>query len=543
MSPNSIYPNGMNPESSKTEQEDLQTGRVPLHIGEVASNLMAGMMLDRDEPNKEVVSLRGKVSTYGKMHADPTIGGALQGYENILSLVDWKVTVTNRETAGIKESEYDTKKAQEARDFVASNFADMTGTSIGDVVASALSMLAYGHQVLVPHFKVRSGYQNNINLSSKNNDGKIGWKNFKSIHSDSIERWLAPDGGGYSDLTGVRQLKVRGGYVDIPRNRMLLFRTTSKGDNIEGESILYSAVSTWKRLNKVLDVEEVSLSRNLEGIPHLRLPAAMLAKTATEEEKATLNLFLRMTKSVKFNNQTAIVTPSDLFEGTQERIIDLELLTAGPNVRVDQCRAVATACEQLMAESIMANFLKLGGGGGSYAMASSLQDMFVLAMKKYLNNISSVINEEAIPTLLRVNGMDTKYSPTLEHTGLDTDSIGVFVDALMKSIAAGAVVPTKGIQKSVLEKLKLPTAEADAEWDKIEELRQNLIDTKESEAGQAGIPDVTGKDVEDNSSLDELEAAGVELSPEKVSKSKDENIFESNGKFYKIEDTTVTELK
>jgi phage gp29-like protein len=111
-----------------------------------------------------------------------------------------------------------------------------------------------------------------------------------------------------------------------------------------------------------------------------------------------------------------------------------------------------------------------------------MQDMFVLAMKKYLDNISNVINNEAIPLLLRANGMDERYAPRLVHEGLDTDSIGVFVDALVKCVQSGVVVPTKGLQRTVLTKMRASTVEADAAWEKTEELQDKLIEATERQA-------------------------------------------------------------
>lgn len=527
MPSNNFYPTNLDPRGP-VPQEKIKEGKLPKEIGQVASQALYGTIVDKYDEDKDTNSLYGKIRTYNRMKKDPTVGGALQGYENILSLVEWNVEPVDREKAGLSDEEYDEEIAQEYRNFVQSCFDDMVGTSIADIVASALEMLAIGHQITIPQFKIRSGYNDNVGLRSKYDDGRIGWKSWKSINSDSVERWLVPDGGGYADLNGFVQDLVNGGYQDVPRNRMLLFRTTSKGDTIEGESILYSAVSTWQRLQRVLEIEDVSLSRNLEGIPYLRMPSRFLSKDATDGEASLRDAMLRMVKAVKYNEQTALVTPSDTDENGN-RLIDLELLTAGPNVRVDQCRAVAAACEQLIAESVLANFLKLGSGGGSYAMSSSLQDMFVLAMKKYLNNISSVINEEAIPTLMRLNGMDLKYAPELVHKGLDTDSIGVFIDALMKSIAAGAVVPSKGIQRSVLEKLKLPTEGADSAWEEVEELQRRV---SEQSLENQGINE------EGDSNLDEIEETGVELSPEPVQK----NLFEHNGQFYDYTDGKLINL-
>jgi hypothetical protein len=479
MADNNNYP--MVDQKLITGPEVVRQGVLPEEVGQSALNVLHGQLIDIKDPNEATRNLGSKIRTYRKMQADPTIGGALQGYENILSLVSWDTAQAEYEKSGISKEDFDESKAKESRDFVQSCFDDMS-TSVEDKISASLDMLSIGFQVTVPQFKVRAGYTDDPRFRSKHNDGKIGWKSWKTIHQESIDRWLIEDGDGYEDLTGLRQRLVNGGYKTIPRNRMLLFRTTAKGGNMEGESILYSAVSTWQSLQKTLKIEDVALSRNLEGIPVLKLPSRYLSANATTEEKKLVNYLILQVKSIKFNEQSAIVLPSDVDPDSKVPMISIELMTAGPNVRVDQCRGVNLAKEQLMAESILANFMKLGSGGGSYAMSSSMQDMFVLAMKKYLDNISNVINNEAIPLLLRANGMDERYAPRLVHEGLDTDSIGVFVDALVKCVQSGVVVPTKGLQRTVLTKMRASTVEADAAWEKTEELQDKLIEATERQA-------------------------------------------------------------
>lgn len=526
--------------SLETQPEKLKAGKIPVDVGHTGLNVLYGAIYDHYTPNRETTTGYSRIETYKKMQSDPTISGALQGYENILSLVSWDVKEVDREKAGIAEEDFDPELAKTTRDYVQSCFDDMTGTSINDLISSALDMLSMGHQITVPLFKLRKGYQDDMRLSSKYSDGRIGWKSWRTIRQEMVEKWLTPDGGGYSDLTGVQQKKINGGYINIPRNRFLLFRTTSKGDNIEGESILYGAVGTWKRLIKTLNIEGVSLSRNLEGIPVLKISNVYLSERATPEQKTFRDLMIKQTLSVKYNDQTAIILPSDLDPDTKAPLVSIELLTAGPNVRVDQCRSVAEACEKLIAESILANFIKLGNGGGSYAMSSSLQDMFVLAMKKYLDNISNVINDEAIPNLLRVNGMDTKYAPRLVHQGLDTESSGVFVDALGKAIASGAIVPTKSMQRNVLQRLRLPTEEADKAWDELEKIQEQMLQQTLVEGNLDKTP--SGETRENKSNKDELEKVGVELQPEKVSKSMTEVYF-YNDKPYVLENDALVELK
>jgi hypothetical protein len=111
--------------------------------------------------------------------------------------------------------------------------------------------------------------------------------------------------------------------------------------------------------------------------------------------------------------------------------------------------------------------------------------------------------------------------------------MGVFVDALMKSIAAGAVIPSKGIQRAVLEKMNLPTDEADNNWEKVEALQAKLMEQQEREQDSEQSINTSNKD--------EIEATGVELSPEKLSKSKE--LYEFNGQFFEYEGGALNPLE
>lgn len=465
--------------------EKIVAGNLPKDTGTVASNIWSGLLYEELDPNRETRTLHNKNKMYREMQADPTISGALQGYENILSLVDWKVKQVDSSKAGFAEGEFDEAKAKNYRDFIETCFYDMAGTTVHDIVAAALDMLAMGFQVTVPQFKVRTGENDDPNLNSKHSDGKIGWKSWRVIRQESIESWDVPDGGGFEDLKGLvqrrRNASTQKNNIRIPRNRMLLFRTTSKGSNIEGVSILHGAVKTYRRKEDTLRIEHTALGRNLEGIPVLTMDSRYLMDGASKEEAKFRDCMIRQARSVHRNEQTCIVLPSNADDKGNKQV-DLTLLTAGSNPNVAQCRTTAKDQEALIAESILANFMKLSAQGGSNAMASSLQDMFVLAMKKYLNNISSVINSEAIITLMKANGMDTRYAPYLDHEGLNTDSIGVYVDALVKLVQSGVIIPTKAIMKEVLERMKLSKDGSEEAYDEVSELTSKLTDAQARQA-------------------------------------------------------------
>jgi hypothetical protein len=514
-------------------QDPLTPGRLPDPVGMTNLNMFTGLLFEQNDPNPKTQYLQKKIETYRAMEADPTISGALQGYENILSVVDWNVRKASQaefEWAG--KGSYSEEKAKAAADFVKSCFDDMT-MSLQDIMTAALDMLSIGFQIQAPQFKIRKGKQATLGQSSKYDDGRIGWSYWKTIDQESVYEWLTPDGEGYSELSGINQQRITGGIGLIPRDRFLLFRTTAKGDSPEGKSILHGAVCTWQVLQNVLNIEVVSLSRNLEGIPVARIPSRYLSKNATPEEQALVQYVTKVVRSLKFNEQTGLVLPSDLIDETTERLVDVELMTAGGgSSRVDACRQVALAKESLIAESILAMFLKTGsgGGGGSYALSSDLTDLFVLAMRKYLDSISQVINKEAITTLLEVNGMDINYAPVVEYSGLDKENVETVVDGIAKMIAAGAIVPSKQLQQDVMDKLDLNTDGADEEWDNFAKLQEDFMSaqTEVAAAKAAGS------------------AAQTNNAQATIQKSKDEpmtELFHHEGEVYVMEDGKLVKLE
>ena len=265
-----------NPLGSKirVKSDPLTSGKEPKDFGQAGLFMFSGHLSQKHNKDPKTNTLRSRISEFRKMQKDPTISGGLKGYENILSIVKWKVVAATEETVGEK---YKPELADEQKKFLASCFEDMTGQGIIDIVSGAFDMLPMGFQIQVPEFKIRGGQTNDPLTNSIFDDGKIGWKSFKTIDQATILKWLVPDGEGYSSLYGIRQQRIVGGMEDIPRNRILIFRTTAKGDSPEGESILEGAYDPWKRLQRTLEIEEISLRRNLEGIPVARCPADYLS--------------------------------------------------------------------------------------------------------------------------------------------------------------------------------------------------------------------------------------------------------------------------
>jgi hypothetical protein len=484
--------------SSKVDEPYPQTpAGLPEDSASAGLNMHSGFEIKFEDTPSEGKNNQSGARNYRKMTQDPTINGTLQMYDSILRMAKWHEEMAPEDG----QPNWSEEKAIEAQQFLKSCKEDMQG-SMKDLVSQFSDMLTHGFQVSVPQFKFRHGpEQDDPKRKSKYSDSKIGWQYFKAIDPYSVYRWETPRGEGYSNLTGIHQQTLSGEKTYIPRDRALIFRTTAKNDSPSGFSILNGAVEPWKEKVRSADIELIGLERNLEGIPILDVPASYLTKTATDDQKAVVQYLKKAGSSLKMNNQTYMLRPSDR-DDNGNRLIDIELLSTSGTTRPEAARAIVESKERLIAESLLSQFLKLGSSSGSYALSSDLTDIFILALKTYLDHIKDILNSEAIRYLWKVNKMDMRYMPRFEFSGLEKDNVSEFLNALSQVANANLIVPSKEIQKEILERLDLPYEEAGKNWEEVEELRDKLADAAISAENnaQAISGAGSGKDTNTNQS-------------------------------------------
>jgi transcriptional regulator with XRE-family HTH domain len=488
---------------------------IPEEKGSAGLNMFGGLERKNEDHPVEVSGLSGATKFFRQMTKDPTIGGSLQMYTSICQMAQWHAeSATDDKKPGWSDEEADKSKI-----FLEECIKDMQG-SMNDIVSQVLDMLVHGFHITVPQFKFRQGPdQEDPRRRSRYNDNKIGWNYWKSIDPYSVYRWDTPRGEGYSLLKGIQQQTISGFSGYIERDRMLLFRTTAKNDSPSGESVLVSAVEPWEEKKRSANIELTGLERNLEGIPVFDVPAAYLSEHATEEQKAIVQYIKKAGTSLKYNNQTYMLRPSDR-DDNGHRLIDLELLSTSGTTRPEAARAIVEAKERLIAEAVLSQFLKLGSSSGSYALSSDMTDLFVLVLKTYVDHIKEVINSEAIPYLFKLNKMDMRYLPRMEYSGLEKDNVSEWMNSLSQVANANLIVPSKEIQDEILERLDLPKEEAGKKWDEIEKIRDDLAEkfSQAEEGAQAVKGAGSGKNNDANGSVSPKEGSPVQSIIKKLTK-------------------------
>src|SRR5690606_9357845 len=204
-----------------------------------------------------------------------TVGAVLFAFEQFVRGSDWSV-----EASG--ESDEEKRDA----DFLRENKDGMSHTW-SDFVNEALTMLPFGFSVAEICYK-------------KGRDGSVRWKKMPFRAQETIWEWIFDENGG---IKGLRQNlhwavgEGKMGFVEIPIEKLLLFRTTSIKGAPEGRSVFWSAYKPWYYKKKIEVIEAIGVERNLAGYPVMYVPDELFLDT--EDAKAQLKLAIDIVTRIR----------------------------------------------------------------------------------------------------------------------------------------------------------------------------------------------------------------------------------------------------
>lgn len=351
--------------------------------------------------------LRGKraIQKFREMRDnDSIIGAVMYAVEQTLRDVEIKIKPAD-------DSEESKKEVQ----FLESVFEDMDH-SLDDHISEALSALTYGFAWFETVYKVRGGDSRNPKKSSKFTDGRIGIRKITirapwTINRFEVDKETDEILGVWQDVTWGKP------RVMIPINKSIYYRTTSLNNDPSGRSVLRNAYVPYTYLNKIQAYEAIAIERELHGVPVGRMPAEYLSEDASDNHKALRAAFEQILRDLKKNEQGYALLPSDLYvdadgKPTNQRLMDLELITANGSRSID-IDPVVKRYQHDIARSLMAEFLMLGSGSGSYALSKSKTDLFLRSLESYINTIVDVLNRQLVKPLWELNGLPYETMPKL----------------------------------------------------------------------------------------------------------------------------------
>lgn len=442
--------------SSWGPSPEMTTGMTFGEVGQSGLRAFAGWV--REEFLPELQGRQAAQKFREMQDNSPIVGAVMFAIISTMRKVDWRVVPNEDAPQG---------PAQEAADFLQSCMDDMSHTW-EDLVVENLSMLGYGY---APHeivYKRRLGKKPaGMDIAglplpgSEYDDGMIGWRRIPIRGQDTILKWFFDPYGG---ITGMTQQPWTGRIIDIPIEKMLLFRPSQHKNNPEGRSILRTAYIPYYFIKR-LQEQEAIMGERMGGLPVVSVPSMMIEAANSGDSKATaaLQTFKKMAVNLRIDEQMGVLMPSDVWPGpngpSTERMYSVELVTPQGGARgvMNFETAIARYSVNIMT-SVLADFLSLGHEArGTQSLAVTKVDLFFQAIEGFLNSNASIYNRYAVPRLWELNGLNPDLMPTIEPDlaqRVDLDVLSNFVLRLSQS--GMPLFPNEDLQTFLLDAGGLP---------------------------------------------------------------------------------------
>jgi phage gp29-like protein len=162
---------------------------------------------------------------------------------------------------------------------------------------------------------------------------------------------------------------------------------------------------------------------------------------------------------VKRNEQEGVIFPV-VYDEAGHKLFDLTLLNSGGQRQFDTDKVI-TRYDSRIAMSILSDFILLGHDRvGSFALGSSKIDLWTMAVDAIANSVAEVVNQHAIPRLLRINGMGLENLPYLTYGDVAAVNLTELADFVQKLAASGVLVPDENLEAYLREVGNLPQSGA-----------------------------------------------------------------------------------
>ena len=405
-------------------------------IGKIGAKRYNGIFYE--EFVRELTGVRG-IEVYREMaNNDSTIGAILFAIEMLMRQVDFTVAPGGN-----------TQKDKEAAEFVEQCMYDMQDTW-SDTISEILSFLTYGwsyHEIV---YKIRAGRKKDTGLSSKYNDGLIGWKKLPIRSQDTFYEWKYDE--NTDELLGMVQCPPPNyPYLFIPIEKALHFKTRSNKGNPEGRSILRTCYRDWYFKKRIQEIEGIGIERDLAGFPLLQAPEDMdIWNNEDPEMQQALARATGIVTGVRRDSREGLVLPAGW---------NFSLISTGSRRQFDT-NQIIERYDNRMATTVLADFIFMGQRSvGSFALSSNKTELFSMAVGTYLDIICEVFSNQAIPRLIDMNKEHfkgiTDY-PYMEHSDIEKPDITQLASFLKEMIGVGLVVPDDELEAFVRRAASLP---------------------------------------------------------------------------------------
>lgn len=384
----------------------------------------------------------------------PIVGAVLLANEQSIRRVEWNFTSDN----GDNDPRLELLEA--ARDNLS--------LSWNDHISECLTMLPFGYSLFEIVYE-RVG-------------GKILWRKFAPRGQDTVYQWMFGKDGGLSGVTQMSAPDYK--IINIPIEKLLLYKTRTEKGNPEGRSILRTAWIPYYYVKHLQQIEAIGFERDANGMPVINMPEG--ASVSENDPNSDASKAAKIVRNIRNDEQAGVTLPAGWA---------LSLLSGAGKSFADIANAIQRYKKDILA-STLTQFIMLGMDGvGAFALSKDQSDFFNMAVNSVADVIADTFTKYAIPRLLKLNGYDAD-GIRLEHTPAGDTDIVALAGILQK--IGGMVTWDAGDEVWLRGLLGLPEKdvnELEAEREEADAEREAMADNIAKAQDQADNTNVDNEDM------------------------------------------------
>lgn len=356
-------------------------------------------------------TLRTAALAYQEMSRnDPVLFGIIYAITMVSRRIKWRVEPNQDNKAD--------KAAKDAAAWLKRELFQRMVTPWSEVMADTATKFVYGFAPLEVQY-------------AKRENGDIGVERMALRAQETIDEWKFD--GDTSTLLGVWQQDP-----NIPHRRfidaqkLLNFRTTAERGSPEGLSLLRGAYISYVRQRAIEEAEGRAALRSA-GIVRLRLPRTIMEADAAGPELAARGAWTVLAQQLAEDRQGYVLMSSEMLPEGGAPAYDIDYIVADGRRPADMS-PVIERIKREKAGSVLADFILLGSGTGSFAMHQDKTTLFTESITGFADIDEDVLNRGLVTRLWRFNGWPEETQPRILHgelTKADIQVVGSYVDAML----------------------------------------------------------------------------------------------------------------
>lgn len=403
--------------------------------------------------------------TYKKMMLHPAVSASVSLHKNMVGKAKYRLIEPKDATAEEKQ------RTEIIRQML---FEDME-SPIEAVVSEAMTMIDYGFAPIEKIFRKRTKESGSLY-----DDGLIGIRKLSLRHQESIEKFKFDDAG--ENVLGIKQniallsdpynrfTRRATSEVVIPRSKFMLFTAGDTKSNPFGTSPLRNVYLPWKYLGAIEELEASGVSKDLQGLPMLSIPAQYMSPDASPEQKQFYAWCQNIVRNIQMNSQSGLVLPMIYDPETRQPLFKMELLSTEGKKNYDTTK-IKDYYRQMIFVGLSADVLMQGvGETGSYSIGALKTTLTGQAVENYLKHIVEVFNNDLIRQIYELNNWDATRRCKVDYDGFEDIDVETYGKTVQRLAATGMLPKTLDVINSNLRVLGIDELPEDTTQEELEDI-------------------------------------------------------------------------